>query len=228
MKEIIVNAEVRTRIGKRTRSMRREGNVPGIYYIRGEASVPVMASLIVVKALAVDSEAHIIRLKTSDGAERRCILRGIDFDPVSDKPIHFDLLGVRADEKIRVDVPVVLIGTSQGQKDGGLVQHVMHRIRIECLPDDIPEHFEINIESLTINQSVHVRDLVAGKVHILDNPNSTIIAVIPPVVEKVATPEEVAAAALKTAEPEVIKKGKADEEEEEGEKEKEKPAAAKK
>lgn len=217
MKEILLNAEVRTQVGKRAKALRRTGMVPGIYYIRGEAAVPVSSPLLVVTQLGADTEAHIIRLKTSDGVERRCVLRSIDFDPVSDRPIHFDLLGVRSDEKIRVEIPVVLKGTAQGQKDGGLVQHVLHRLRIECLPDDIPESFEINIEGLLINHSVHVRDIPAGKVHILDNPNSTVVAVIPPVVEKVATPEEAAAAAV-TAEPEVIKKGKVEEEDEEAKK----------
>jgi large subunit ribosomal protein L25 len=213
MKEIVLNAEVRSQVGKRAKSLRRTGVVPGIYYIRGEAAVPVSAPLLAITQLGKDSEAHIIRLKTGDGVERRCVLRVIDFDPVSDRPIHFDLLGVRSDETIRVEIPIVLKGVAQGQKDGGLVQHVLHRLRIECLPDNIPEHIEINIEPLLINHSVHVRDIALVNVHVLENPNSTVVAVIPPVVEKVATPEEVAAAAAAvSAEPEVIKKGKAEEE----------------
>src|SRR5258706_9367352 len=91
----------------------------------------------------------------------------------------------------------------------------MHRLHVECFPDDIPEHIEINIEPLAINHSIHVRDITLPNVHIIDNVNNTIVSVIPPVVEKAQTPEELAAAAAATAaEPEVIKKGKADEEEE--------------
>jgi len=89
---------------------------------------------------------------------------------------------------------------------------------VECLPDDIPEHVEINIEPLLMNHSVHVRDLQLANILILDNPNSAIVAVIPPTIEKVATAEEAAAAATATpAEPELIKKGKEDKEEEEPE-----------
>lgn len=216
MKEIVLNAQLRTNVGKGNKALRRTGQVPGIYYIRGEVPVAVAAPLLNITALGVGSEAHIIRLKTDDGTERRCVVREIEYDAVSDRPVHFDLLGIRSDVKIRVEIHVVLKGTSQGQKDGGLVQHVMHRLRVECFPDNIPEHVEINIEPLTINSSVHVRDIKLDNVVILDNPNSTIVAVIPPVVEKTVTPEEAAAAATTaSAEPEVIKKGKADEEEEE-------------
>lgn len=155
-----------------------------------------------------------IRLKTNDGAERRCILREIAYDPVSDRPVHFDLQGFQVGERIRVELPIVLKGTAAGQKEGGLVQHILHRLRVECLPDDIPEHVEVDIKPLGMNQSYHVRDLVLDNIIILDNPNAAVVAVIPPTLEKVATPEEAAAAAATPAEPEVIKKGKEDKDEE--------------
>lgn len=212
MKEILLNAEVRSQVGKGAKKLRRQGQVPGIYYIRGEQAVPVTSSLIAITALGVETEAHIIRLKTNDGVERRCVVREISFDPVSDRPVHFDLLGVRSDEKIRVEIPVLLKGTAIGVRDGGMVQHTMHRMRVECLPDDIPEHIEIDITPLAINNAVHVRDLTLDKVTILESLHATIVSVIPPVVEKVVSPEEAAAAG--PAEPEVIKKGKEEKEEE--------------
>ena len=212
MKEILLNAEVRSQVGKGAKKLRRQGQVPGIYYIRGEQAVPVTSSLIAITALGVETEAHIIRLKTNDGVERRCVVREISFDPVSDRPVHFDLLGVRSDEKIRVEIPVLLKGTAIGVRDGGMVQHTMHRMRVECLPDDIPEHIEIDITPLAINNAVHVRDLTLDKVTILESLHATIVSVIPPVVEKAVSPEEAAAAG--PAEPEVIKKGKEEKEEE--------------
>ena len=218
MKEVILEAQLRDLRGKKVKRLRREGNVPGVYYLHGEPSVPILLPELSLQPLQRSSETHLIRLKTGDGAERRCILREIVYDPVTDRPVHFDLQGFRADEKIRVEIPVVLKGTAAGQKDGGLVQHILHRLRVECLPDNIPEHLDINIEPLAINHSIHVRDISLENVAILDNPNSAIVAVIPPTVEKVETPEETAAAAAaEPTEPEVIKKGKEEKEEEETE-----------
>jgi len=214
MKEVTIEAQIREQRGKQVKRLRREGKVPGVYYLHGEPSLPIVLTEIALQPLQKSSETHLIRLKTSDGSERRCILREIVYDPVSDRPVHFDLQGFRADEKIRVEIPIVLKGTAQGQRDGGLVQHILHRLRVECLPDSTPEHIEINIEGLGINHSVHVRDLALEHVTILDSPNSAIVAVIPPTIEKVETPEEKAAAAAAAAEPEVIKKGKEDKEEE--------------
>ena len=218
MKELILEAHVRTEIGKQAKRLRRAGVIPGVYYLHGEPSVTISVAELALHPLQHSSETRIIRLKTDDGTERRCVLREISFDPVSDRPVHFDLQGFRAGETIRVELPIVLKGTAIGQKEGGLVQHIMHRVHVECLPDDIPEHVEVNIEPLAINHSVHVRDLVIPNITMLDNPNAAIVAVIPPTVEKATTPEEAAAAA--TAEPEVIKKGKEDKEEGAEEKEK--------
>ncbi|HET7152753.1 MAG TPA: 50S ribosomal protein L25 [Candidatus Kapabacteria bacterium] len=214
MKEVTLEAQIREQRGKQVKRLRREGKIPGVYYLHGEPSLSIVLTELALQPLQKSSETHLIRLKTSDGAEHRCILREIVYDPVTDRPVHFDLQGFRADEKIRVEVPIVLKGTAAGQRDGGLVQHILHRLRVECLPDSIPEHVEINIEGLGINHSVHVRDLALENATILDNPNSAIVAVIPPTIEKVETPEEkAAAAAAATAEPEVIKKGKEEKEE---------------
>jgi large subunit ribosomal protein L25 len=211
MKEVVLNATLRTTTGKKTRAMRRNGLIPGIYYIHGETPVSVTAPEAAVVELE-SGEAHIVLLKLEDGSERQCILRELSLDPVSDRPVHFDLQGVRADEKIRVEVPVVLKGVAAGVREGGMVQHILHRLRVECLPSAIPEHVEVDISALTINMAIHVRDLTIEGVHILDAGVSTVVSVIPPVVEKAAT-EVAADAAATPAEPEVIKKGKEEKEE---------------
>ncbi len=212
MKEVVLNATLRSVTGKKTRALRRAGQIPGIYYIHGESPVIVTAPEMAVSDLE-SGDAHIIVLKTDDGKERKCILRELSVDPVSERPVHFDLQGVRADEKIRVEVPVLLKGTAAGVKDGGLVQHTLHRLRVECLPGEIPDHIEVDISPLGINMSVHVRDLAIAGVHILENPSSSVVSVIPPVVEKTAA-EVTAEAEAAPTEPEVIKKGKEETEEE--------------
>jgi large subunit ribosomal protein L25 len=215
MTEVVLTAEPRTVIRKRVGALRRTGKVPGIYYMTGEQPIPITADELPLWKLTRQTETHIIRLKLPDGVEKRCVLREISYHPVTDKIVHFDLLGVRADRALRFEVPIVLRGQAAGSRDGGLVQHILHQLRIECLPDAIPDHVEVQIGPLSIGDAVHVRDISIPGVTILESPDSTIVSVIPPTIEKVVAPEGEAAAAATPAEPELIKKGKEDKEEEE-------------
>jgi large subunit ribosomal protein L25 len=211
MHEITIQAESRNRTGQGTRALRREGRVPGIYYIHGESNIPFTVVGKSLQPLIYTTESHIINLKFADGAEKKCILRDVQFDPVTDLPIHVDLQGLRENEEITLEIPVVITGgTPQGVRDGGILQQSIRRLRISCLPKNIPNHIEVNAEGLTMNHFVHVRDIKLPDVTILANEDDTILGVIPPTVEKEATPE--AAVEGAAAEPEVIAKGKKPEE----------------
>lgn len=226
MHEITVEAEIRNGRSKTARKLRREGKVPGVYYIHGGDNITVAVPERSMHQFIYTTETHIITLQLNDGRQKSCIVRDIQFDPVTDKPMHVDFQGLRADEKLTLEIPIVVIGgTPQGVRDGGVLQHVMHKLKISCLPKHIPEHIEVNAENLTINQSIHVRDLTIENVVILDSPDSTVVAVIPPTVEKVAEPGAVAAE--EPTEPEVIGKGKKEEEGEETEEGRVEPAAKK-
>ena len=149
-------------------------------------------------------------------AKQKCILKDFQLNPITDKVMHFDLVGISDNEIIDIEVPIVLIGTPKGIKDGGTLQHTLHKLKVSCLPKFIPEHIEINIAELGINTSVHVSDLKIENVTILELSTKVIVAVVPPTVLKELTPAEAeAAAAAATAEPELIAKGKKPEEEEE-------------
>ncbi len=215
MSEVVLQAEVRSHVGKHIKALRRSGKIPGEYYSRGEKNIHLAATPLGLKPLIYTSEAHIVSLKLDNGESKTCVLRNVQFDPVSELPIHFDLQGVRADEELTIEVPVMLNGTPKGVKDGGTVQHVMHRLKVSCLPKFIPDHIEVNIAELGINQSIHIRDIKVDNVKILESESSTIVAVVPPTILKEETPAD-AAAATAIAEPEVIAKGKKPEEGEEG------------
>lgn len=224
MAEITLQAEVRKETGKKTKALRRQGKIPGIFYVHGEDNITITVPEAALKPLIYTSETHIINLKLDNGKQHNCILRDIQFDPVTDSPIHFDLQGLKAEEKLTLEVPITLVGIPKGVKDGGTMQHVLHRLKISCLPKYIPEHIEVNVEHLAINQSLHVKDLKVENVTILEHEDSTIVAVVPPTILK---EEEIAAAAApeaELAEPEVIGKGKKAEEGEEGEAPKEETA----
>lgn len=215
MAEITLQAESRTGTSRKSRALRREGMIPGIYYLSGEANIPITVSQKALQPLIYTTESHIVSLKLADGAEKKCILRDVQYDPVTDDPIHFDLQGLRENEEITLEIPIVIIGgTPQGVRDGGVLQQSIRKLKISCLPKHIPSHIDINAEKLTINEFIHVGDLKVENITVLANEDDTILGVIPPTVEKEPTPE--VPVEEEAAEPEVIAKGKKPEEGEEG------------
>jgi large subunit ribosomal protein L25 len=211
MSEIVLQAEIRDLTGKRAKHSRLAGMVPGVFYAREEKNVNIQVPKPVLDPLVFTSETHVIDLRLKDGTSRKCILRDVQFDPVTDRPVHFDLQGLKEDEKLTIEVPVVLTGgIPQGVRDGGMVQHILHRLKISCLPKDIPEKVEVNITELAINHSVHVRDLNIPNVTLLDHADNAVVSVLPPTVAKEAEVVAVAEEAVK--EPEVVGKGKKPEE----------------
>lgn len=210
MSEVVLNAEVRNEIGKKASSLRYNDKVPGVYYSRGEGNINVTATPLALKPLIYTSDTHLINLKLDNGESKTCILRDVQFDPITDRPIHFDLQGVKENEELTVQVPVILKGSPQGVKDGGTLQFIMHKVRVSCLPKFIPEHIELEVSGLKMNDSIHVRDIKLENVRIIDNESAAVVAVVPPTIIKEETPAAAgeAAAAAAPAEPEVIAKGK--------------------
>jgi large subunit ribosomal protein L25 len=211
MSEFVLEAEIRENTGKHAKYARAAGMVPGVYYARGEESLNIQVPKVGLDPLVYTSETHVIDLRLKDGPPRKCILRDVQYDPISDRPIHFDLQGLKENERLTIEVPVVLTGgIPKGVRDGGMVQHMIHRLKISCLPKDIPEKVEINIAELGINHSVHVRELVIPNVTILEAADSAVVGVMPPTIVKEPEPAVVAEEAIK--EPEVVGKGKKAEE----------------
>jgi len=209
MKEITLPVEVRMQQKKKVGKLRREGFIPGIYYLHGEGNVPIKVREKQLLPIIRSSETHILNLDFSPGGSKQGIIRDVQYDPVSDKPLHIDLQGVRADEELTLQVPISLVGgTPAGVRMGGILQHILHSIEISCLPKYIPEHIEINISELAMNHSIHVSDIKLENVRILTHGGDPIVSVLPPLVEKAASAEGTEEA----KEVEVIGKGKKEEE----------------
>jgi large subunit ribosomal protein L25 len=200
-----------------TRENRRKGNIPGVYYYKGNPGITIYLKDTALNPLVFTSEVKTINLKIEGSDDiHRCILKDVQFDPVTDRPIHFDLLGISEHEEIKIEVPVQIIGSAIGVKDGGILQHSVHKLEIECLPKYIPTHIEVDVTELGIGDSIRVSDIAAVNFTILDTPEVAVVSVVPPTVEKVEeAPAAEGEAAPETAEPEVIGKGKKEEEEEE-------------
>ncbi|HEX9655464.1 MAG TPA: 50S ribosomal protein L25 [Bacteroidota bacterium] len=216
MSELVLKAQVRETSARAAKHLRAEGKVPGVFYAHGEGNISIEVPGPSLKPLIYTSETHIIDLQLNDGGSKKCILRDVQFDPVSDMPIHFDLQGLREDEALTLEIPVVLTGgTPVGVREGGVLQHIIHKIKVSCLPRHIPEKIAVEVGTLAINDFIHVRDLNVANVTILDNQDSSIVGVMPPTVEKAPEVEVVAEVEGIPAEPEVVGKGKKDDEEDE-------------
>jgi large subunit ribosomal protein L25 len=217
MERTTLNVEKREKAGKGVaRTLRRGGMIPAVLYREGK-SLPISISK---KAMAefitaTSGEHTVVSLKFSDGKNKLAILKDYQVDPVKGEILHTDFFEVSLKEKINVRVRVITKGESIGVKnDGGILQHVMREVEIECLPDNIPGHFEVSIANLGIGQSIHVKDISFEKdIKVLTDLGEVIATVIAPLAEKEeAAPAEGVVAAPETAEPEVIKKGKKEEE----------------
>ncbi|MFN3134669.1 MAG: 50S ribosomal protein L25 [Candidatus Kryptonium sp.] len=180
MTEIVLNAEIRKTGKSNSNRLRMTGKVPGIYYAPGDEPLPIAVKETELKNLIYTTEAHIVKLKLDNGKEFQCILKEVEFDPVTDKPIHFDLYGLKAGAKITLEVPIVLVGKAPGVEKGGIIEHLLHTVEVECSSDAIPEHIEVDISNLDIGDSIHVRDLNVPGVKILENELSVVVAIVPP------------------------------------------------
>ncbi|HZI89956.1 MAG TPA: 50S ribosomal protein L25 [Candidatus Polarisedimenticolia bacterium] len=198
------------------RRLRVDGRVPGVYYGRGEDSIALTVGLKDLMSVleSADGSNVIVDLKLSGAAakDRKALIREIQRDPVAGSILHLDLQHISLTERITVEVPVVLVGTPTGVKDGGgILEHLLREVEVECLPTDIPAKLEIDVSAMQIGDSLHVSDLKLEQGEILTEADRAIAAVVPPTVLEEAKPAEEGAA----AEPEVI--GAKEKEEGEGE-----------
>lgn len=211
MSEINLKAEKRSDFKRSTsRQLRKSGFVPGVYYIHGGDNIAIKAPELSLRPVISTTESRVINLDI-EGEIRQCILKDVQFDPVTSKLIHFDLLGLKAGEKIRVEVPVKLSGNPIGIKEGGLLQFIMHKLEINCLPQNLPSHIDLEVSGLGIGDSIKVSDVKLENIEFLDEEHAVIVSVVPPTLVAEETP---AAETEAPAEPEVITKGKKEEESE--------------
>jgi large subunit ribosomal protein L25 len=195
------------------RRLRADGRIPAVYYGRGEASIPLAVNLKELEELFHNAEgANVIvdlRVEGDSAQDRKALIREVQRDPVGGNILHLDLQHISLTERITVEVPVVLIGTPLGVKDsGGILEHLLREVEVECLPTDIPSKLEADVSLLQIGDTLHVSDIKAERVTIKTEADRAIATVVPPTVLEEVKPAEEAAA----TEPELVKEKKEDEE----------------
>ncbi len=215
--EALLDATVRTTFGKNeARRTRQAGKVPAVVYgaasegaSRDAVSIAVEPKAL-LKILHSEAGANTLISLTLDGVNTKVLVKDFQLDPITHQVLHADFYRVAMDRMIQVTIPVVLKGESKGVKlQGGLIEFVRREIEIECLPSDIPEHVDVDVSELMVNQGVRVRDVATNpKWQSVTDLDTMLVHVI------LAKAEEAPAADAATAggaEPEVVKKGKKDE-----------------
>lgn len=192
------------------RRVRVAGQIPAVVYGAGLESIAVAVDPRLITRILHSDAGHntIFDLQIEGGENAKAMIVDWQNEPIKGKLLHADIKRIAMDKAMRVSVPVQLIGTAVGVKtQGGILEHVLREVEVECLPGDIPSHLDVDISGLELGKAIHVSDLPhSGKLKFLGDEHATVAHVT--AVREVAVAEPVAAAAA--AEPEVAKKGKTD------------------
>lgn len=222
MENILLEANERKEITKPARKkLRKEGRVPGVFYSKRVNTISIDVSERAIHPLVYTTKANLISLKIKGHDDYECVIKDVQFDPVTDQITHFDLLGITRGEKIEIEIPVQLSGSAIGVKEGGLLQQILHKLNVECLPRHIPEFLEIDVSELAIGDSIQARNLNFENVTILNPEDSIVVTVGHPKHKEELEVVEEAVEEEESAEPEVIGKGKAEDQEKEDKKKEE-------
>ena len=209
---ISLEAKPRSERGKNaSRRQRAEGLVPVTLYGGGKESI---STTIVKREFAALLRAHgrnVIFTLNVDGAGTPVKIAEMQLDPVKGTLVHMDLMRISLTEKSKFEVPIRIVGESDGVKNlNGILEVVTHSIEVRCLPRDLPSVIEVDVTPLSIGDNFKISDLkLDNQIEILDDLETVIATVVPPRAEEPA-PEVAAEGA---AEPEVIKQGKTEEQE---------------
>ena len=188
MSENVLAVELRDGTGKSvTRKLRRAGRVPAVVYGHGKASVSLTFDPKSLESILKTSDAGVNTLIGLEGdsaiAGKTVLVKELQRDPIYGSLVHADLFEVDPEEKIAVSVPVHVVGVAEGITMGGILDHALREIELECLPSAIPDAIELDVTSLKLGESIHVRDLtVAEGISVRTHDELPVVSVILPTV----------------------------------------------
>ena len=205
------------------RSLRRLGKLPGVLYGRGRETEPItIDAMAFQRLLGKGASSTLVDVTVDNGKPIQALIRELQRNPLRpDDILHVDLYEVHAGEQIELSVPIRLVGSPEGvRNDGGVLDHSLRELDIKVLPHNIPQSVDLDVTALGIGDALYVRDIQLADVEIFNDPDIAICSVVAPraVEELVVAAEEgveVEAEVEEAAEPELIRKPKAEEETEE-------------
>lgn len=163
-----------------SRRLRREGLVPGVLYQSGGASLAFQLTEREIRKLLQTEGARsaVIDLRIGDASSKPALIKDWQIDPVKSIVLHVDMAEVDLTETIQAVVEVVLVGTSSGVRDGGVLDQPLHTVTVEALPDALPDRLELDVTELGLGQAAHVSDLTAPDgVRIVDDPETVVASI---------------------------------------------------
>ena len=196
MQQTRLDAQIRDTSGKgAARSLRRTGKVPAVLYGRNQEVLSLQIDDYAFQSLLRSHGANaLINLDVTGNGEETAIIKDLQHHPVKRNILHADFQRVSLDEKITTLVDIDIVGSAIGVRDGGILTLVRRQLNVSCLPLDIPESIQVNVDDLHIGQSVQVSDLEIDddNIEILDDSILQIVSVIEPkvVLETVTTEED--------------------------------------
>jgi len=213
MEEIFLEAELREEKGSaKARELRNNGYLPSVVYFHGKDALSIKFSKSALLKLVHQHrlESVIINLKIKDDKKakgRPCLVKEIQYDPVSEDIIHVDFNEISLTETIKVNVSIEVKGEPIGGKqEGGSLEHILWELEVECLPTNMPKNIEVDVSALKMGEAIHVKDMVFPEgVKPLNDPAAVVLHVAAPMKEE--APVE-AVEGEEKQEPEVIKEKK--------------------
>ena len=177
----VLTGKIRQTNGKSaTRKLRTDECIPAVVYgLNDNVSLSINPKEL-RKLIEAKGRNVLIELKVDgDSAENRnVVLKEFQTHPLKPGWVHIDFLEIDISKKIKVKVPIFLVGVSPGEKQGGIVNHIIRALEIESLPNDIPEKFEVDMSGVELNQMVRVSDLSLGEsIEVLNDPNDIVLNV---------------------------------------------------
>jgi large subunit ribosomal protein L25 len=216
-KDITITAEPRSSRGKNeARRLRVAGSAPAVLYGSGGESVAIAVNPKDIRRILSSKTGHntIFDVSVTNGETAPVMIIDWQNEPIRETLLHVDLKRIDLTKRIRVKVPVHTHGDPKGVKlQGGLHELITREIEIECLPDDIPEDYTVDVSELSIGENVRAGDIQLGaNVKLVSNAEAVISHVVAMKAEEAPAAADAAATPAAAAEPEVIKKGKKEEE----------------
>jgi large subunit ribosomal protein L25 len=177
MEVIAINGYPRTDLGKKgTKAVRNDSRIPCVLYSPG-LSEHFAAEVTSVRHLIYTSDFKVAEIDI-DGKKHRCIVKDVQYHPVSEKILHIDFLRLVEGHPVKVEVPLRFTGVAIGVKGGGKLQQIMRRVKIKAMPENMISELKMDITKLDMGQSVRVRDIVPPQnVEILSSPSTPVATI---------------------------------------------------
>jgi large subunit ribosomal protein L25 len=198
MKTVEIIGYKRASLGKgNAQKLRDEGLVPCVLY-GGDSQIHFCAPMILFRDLVYTNEAHFVHIDI-EGEQCQAIIQEVQFHPVSEVILHADFLRIAEDRKIKMNIPIRLVGTAPGVSKGGTLVRKRAALKVYSFPKDMPDHIDVNIGELDFHHAIKVGDIKVEGLEFLDPKQASVAVVEVPRAAKMAAEDAAAAAAAAPA-----------------------------